>query len=126
MKLSDFDYQLPADLIAQEPAAARDASRMLALCRRTQTRNDESFADFPNHLDRGDVLVLNNTKVFPARLLGTSETGAKVEIFLITKISDNVWQALARPARRLQPGKLVTFAANLSGRIAKRLDEGRV
>src|SRR5215218_6858311 len=124
MKLSDFDYELPADLIAQEPAPARDASRMLALDRRARTHSDESFSNFPKHLHRGDVLVLNNTKVFPARLIGTSETGANVEIFLITKVTDNVWQALARPARRLQPGKLVTFAADLSGRIAKRLDEG--
>ena len=126
MKLSDFDYNLPTDLIAQEPAPLRDASRMLALDRGMRTRSDESFSDFPDHLDRGDVLVVNNTRVFPARLLGISETGAKVEIFLIAKVCGNVWQALARPARRLQPGKLVTFSENLSGRIAKRLDEGRV
>ena len=126
MKLADFDYQLPADLIAQEPAASRDASRMLVVDRGTASFRDDDFVNFPRLLNRGDVLVVNNTKVFPARLLGRSDTGASVEIFLIEKLSDTSWEALARPARRLKPGKRISFGDQLAGTIIERLDDGHV
>jgi S-adenosylmethionine:tRNA ribosyltransferase-isomerase len=126
MLLSDFDYELPDDLIAQEPSPEREASRMLHVDRASGTIRDDAFLDFPTRLDRGDVLVLNNTKVFPARLFGKSDTGAKVEIFLIRELVDSNWEALARPARRLPVGKRIEFGDELSGTIADKLDDGRV
>jgi S-adenosylmethionine:tRNA ribosyltransferase-isomerase len=126
MELSDFDYELPPSLIAQEPAASRDESRMLRVDRASGTLRDHVFADLPRSLRRGDVLVLNNTRVFPARLAGTSETGARVEIFLTARLSGSSWEALARPAKRLREGKRISFDSRLSGRIAKRKEGGRV
>ncbi|MEP7148212.1 MAG: tRNA preQ1(34) S-adenosylmethionine ribosyltransferase-isomerase QueA [Acidobacteriota bacterium] len=126
MQLSDFDYQLSDDLIAQEPLTERDGSRMLVVNRATTSFRDETFAAFPNLLNPGDVLVLNNTRVFPARLFGTSDSGARVEIFLVNRMSDSSWEALARPARRLKEGKLIRFGSDLEGTIAKNLTEGRV
>ena len=126
MRLADFDYELPDDLIAQEPSAAREGSRMLIVERTRNTLHDGNFADLPGRLKADDVLVLNNTKVFPARLFGTSDTGARVEIFLVDQTGGSSWEALARPARRLKEGKLIEFGSGLKGRIAKNLPEGRV
>ena len=127
MQLSDFDYELPDDLIAQEPPAMRENSRMLVIKRATGKFHDDVFITLPERLRLGDVLVLNNTKVFPARLFGRSETGANVEIFLLDRMADpRSWQALARPARRLKTGKLVRFGDELKGRIAENLPDGRV
>jgi len=126
MLLSDFDYELPDDLIAQEPAFRREKSRMLVVNRTRRGFRDDEFVNFPSCLNSGDVLVLNNTKVFPARLFGKTETGATVEIFLIEKLPDSIWRALARPARRLKPGKRVVFDSNLAGTIVKNLADGGV
>ncbi len=126
MQLTDFDYELPAELIAQQPVAKRDASRMLVVDRSSGFFSDTEFHDLPRYLRAGDVVVLNNTKVFPARLFGRSDTGANVEIFLMTKLSATSWTALARPARRLSEGKTISFGPKLSGRISKRLDGGQV
>ncbi len=126
MQLSDFDYQLSDDLIAQEPLTQRDGSRMLVVNRVTTSFRDETFTAFPDRLNPGDVLVLNNTRVFPARLFGTSDSGARVEIFLVNRMLDSSWEALARPARRLKEGKLIRFGPDLEGTIAKNLTEGRV
>src|SRR5688500_6658906 len=125
MQLTDFDYVLPENLIAQEPAARREASRMLVVNRAANTFRDERFEAFPSCLTDRDVLVLNHTRVFPARLNGVCETGAKVEIFLIRRAGGPVWEALARPARRLGTGKKVSFG-ELSGTIRDNLGEGRV
>ncbi|HUR97399.1 MAG TPA: tRNA preQ1(34) S-adenosylmethionine ribosyltransferase-isomerase QueA [Pyrinomonadaceae bacterium] len=126
MQLSDFDYELPEHLIAQEASLEREGSRMLAVDRSTGSLRDDSFVAIVEHLRAGDVVVLNNTKVFPARLFGKTETGAAVEIFLVNKMSDSSWEALARPARRLKKGKLVDFGPDLSGLIARDPAEGRV
>lgn len=126
MKLSDFDYYLPDQLIAQHPAAKREASRMLTVDRATQAFGDDEFAKFPHRLRQGDVMVLNNTKVFPARLLGVSDTGAKVEIFLVNKLDDVSWRALARPARRLKAGKRISFGNELKGVITRHTSDGHV
>lgn len=126
MRLSDFDYELPDNLIAQEPASRRETSRMLMVNRRLRVFRDDEFVSFPGCLNSGDVLVLNDTKVFPARLFGRSETGASVEIFLIEKLSDSVWRALARPARRLKAGKRVLFDSDLAGTIVESLADGGV
>src|SRR6478672_12063557 len=114
MLLSDFDYELPEDLIAQEPSPQREASRMLRVGRGSGAVQDDAFANFPSRLKPDDVLVLNNTKVFPARLFGRSESGAKVEIFLIRELAESNWEALARPARRLPVGKTIAFGNELT------------
>src|SRR6476619_1583703 len=101
MKLSDLDYFLPPKLIAQEPLLDPQASRMMIVDQQTGEIEDGMFVDLPALLGPDDVLVLNNTKVFPARLHGKTETGANVEIFLIKQSEELIWQALARPARRL-------------------------
>jgi S-adenosylmethionine:tRNA ribosyltransferase-isomerase len=126
MQLTDFDYELPEELIAQEPAAKRESSRMLVVNPRNGSFEDAGFISFPDRLAAGDVLVLNNTRVFPARLFGTSDTGARVEIFVVRRISDSSWEALARPARRLKVGKVIEFSPDLKGTITKNLPEGRV
>lgn len=126
MRISDFDFELPDELVAQTPLDARADSRMLVVNRGKQSFADERFFNFPNFLNAGDVLVLNNTRVFPARLAGRSETGAVVEVFLVREISDKIWETLARPARRLKTGKRIFFGENLSAEVAGRTDEGRV
>jgi S-adenosylmethionine:tRNA ribosyltransferase-isomerase len=125
MKITDFDFQLPDELIAQKPLEKRENSRMLCLNRATQNWQDNYFFDFPNLLKKEDVIVLNNTKVFPARLLGISETGAQVEIFLVREIEKNVWETLARPARRLKIGKRILFGKKLTAEVLEKTEEGR-
>ncbi len=125
MLISDFDYVLPEDLIAQEPLASREDSRMLTVNRQKTSYRDKTFSELPGLLVKGDVLVLNNTKVFPARLLGKSETGANIEFFLIQETKKDVWEALARPGRRLKPGKRVFFGEKLSAVVLEKTAEGR-
>ena len=126
MHLSELDFDLPAHLIASEPLEERDHSRLLRVDRISSEYADSFFYDLPDLLQPSDVLVVNNTKVFPARLLGRSETGASVEIFLVRENEDNNWTALAKPARRLPPGRSITFGPGLSGSIVDRNDDGQV
>jgi len=126
MLISEFDYDLPAELIAQKPLEKREASRMMVVNRQAENFADESFYNFPRFLQKGDVVVLNNTKVFPARLFGTSETGARIEVFLIREIENQTWETLARPARRLKTGKKIAFDEKLSARVLEKTEEGRV
>ncbi len=126
MHLSELDFHLPSDLIATEPLDQRDRSRLLLIDRAASEYTDSSFSQLPDLLHPGDVLVVNNTKVFPARLLGRSETGASVEIFLVQEREDKNWTALARPARRLPPGRSISFGEELSGTIVERFDDGQV
>ena len=115
MRISDFDYELPEELIAQHPAARRDASRMLVVNLERRAWRDSSFSELPSELREGDALVVNNTRVFPARLVGRREpTGGRVELLLIRRLPDDegaqqVWEALARPARRLVAGASLAF-----------------
>jgi S-adenosylmethionine:tRNA ribosyltransferase-isomerase len=110
MHIADFDYDLPDELIAQEPLAQRDASRMLALDRATQSWRDSLFVEFPSFLRQGDLVVLNNTLVFPARLVGKRVlSGGHVELLLLREIGSNTWATLARPARRLRVGDRLKF-----------------
>jgi S-adenosylmethionine:tRNA ribosyltransferase-isomerase len=122
MHISDFDYELPPDLIAQAPLEQRDASRMLVLNRRDQTSFDSTFKDFTRHLHPNDVLVVNNSRVIPARLIGhREETGGQVEIFLVREIETQIWEALVRPGGRLRKGSRVVFGEGKL--IAEILDE---
>lgn len=126
MHISDFDYELPQELIAQQPLADRAASRMLVVDRANQSWSDSQFALLPEYLKAGDALVLNNTRVFPARLEGRRmASGGTVELLLIREVEANVWEALTRPARRLRKGARVEFTdSRLQAEVVELLDHG--
>src|SRR5215204_5615906 len=126
MLITDFDFELPDELIAQEPLKKREKSRMLVVTRASNSFADEQFYNFPRFLKKGDTVVLNNTKVFPARLFGTSATGAKIELFLVRETETGVWETLARPARRLKSGKKINFGEYLTAEVLEKSGEGRV
>ncbi len=126
MLITDFDFHLPDELIAQTPLEKRENSRMLAVNLSAKSFDDKHFYNFPNFLRAGDVLVLNNTKVFPARLFGETETGAKIEVFLVREIEKDVWETLARPAKRLKIGKKIIFSTDLTADVLEKSEEGRV
>ncbi len=110
MKTSDFYYDLPQRLIAQTPAQPRDAARMMVIDRKTGLRSDHIFREFPDYLTDRDVLVVNQTRVIPARLLGVKEeTGVPVEILLLRRLDRDTWDTLVRPGRRLHKGTTVSF-----------------
>jgi S-adenosylmethionine:tRNA ribosyltransferase-isomerase len=126
MHISDFDYELPEELIAQQALADRAASRMLVLDRESKTWADSAFNSFPDQLNAGDVVVINNTRVFPARLRGhRSPSGGAVEVLLLREVETNIWEALTRPARRLQQGARLLFGdSKLRGEVIDSVDEG--
>ena len=126
MLISEFDFDLPSRLIAQTPPDVRESSRMLAISRANRSFTDGHFVDLPRFLRSGDVLVLNNTKVVPARLFGQSETGANIEIFLVKENEPGVWETLARPARRLNIGKKILFGEKLTAEVVEKMPDGRV
>lgn len=111
MHINDFDYELPEELIAQKPADKRDASRLFVVHRETGETEHKHFYDILEYLNEGDCLVLNNSKVLPARLYGIKEgTGAKVEFLLIKRIDGDRWETMVRPGKRLKPGDSVMFS----------------
>ena len=110
MNVSDFDYLLPEELIAQQPSETRDGCRLLVLHMDTNELEHRKFSDIKEYLRPGDCLVLNDSKVIPARLFGVKEgTGAHIEFLLSKKIEGNVWETLVRPGKRLRPGDFVSF-----------------
>lgn len=110
MKVEDFDYYLPEELIAQTPLVKRDESRLLVLDKETGEVEHKKFYDIIDYLNPGDTLVLNDTKVLPARLIGTKEeTGAVIEILLLKNIEGDKWECLVKPARRIKEGTIVSF-----------------
>jgi len=110
----DFYYDLPEELIAQHPAAQRDASRLLTIDRKTGALSHEVFHDIIDHLDPRDVLVINNSKVIPARLYGIKEgTGAEIEFVLLRQHELDTWEVMARPGRRVKPGTAIIFGEGL-------------
>ena len=126
LKTSDYYFDLPQELIAQDPLEDRAASRLLVMNRRTGEIEHRIFSDITEYLQPGDTLVLNDTKVIPARLLGTKEqTGANVEILLLKRLGADRWETLVRPGRKLKPGARVTFGdGSLKAVILDILDEG--
>ena len=120
MELSEFNYDLPQELIAQVPIKNRDESRLLILDRNTQTLEDKIFRDIIDYLEPGDCLVRNNTKVIPARLYGKKDTGANVEFVLLKNIEGDIWEAMVRPGNKLHIGAKVIFGNGLL--IAEILD----
>jgi S-adenosylmethionine:tRNA ribosyltransferase-isomerase len=126
VQISDFDYELPEELIAQHPLPERDASRMLVVNRENGTLKDEQFLSLPKYLRAGDCLVLNNTKVFPARLIGERvPSGGTTEVLLLREIEPNLWQVLARPARRLRIATRINFGdGRLQATVTAANDDG--
>ena len=123
MLLSDFHYDLPAELIAQEPIADRSASRMLVVDRASGTLTDRVFRDLPEYLRTGDCLALNDSKVFPARLFGDRD-GYKVEVFLVEAVAEDTWKVLVRPGKRAHQGHRIVFDPNLAGVVTDRMERG--
>ncbi len=116
-RLASYDYPLPPELVAQEPLAERDASRLLVLDRATGRVEHRRFADLPDLLRPGDLLVTNRSRVFPARLLGQRREGGPAEILLVRERGDGLWEAMLRPGRRLRPGMVVEVAHDFHVRI---------
>ncbi len=115
MKLSDFKFSLPQRYIAQYPSRKRDKSRLMILNRKDQTSEETVFSDIIDYLDPKDCLVINETKVFPARLMGTKDkTDAKVEIFLLRQLEDGLWEVLVKPARKVRVGNRLSVGRDLA------------
>lgn len=123
MLVSDFDYELPEELIAQMPADKRENSRMLVLNRATHTIEHKHFYDIVDLIEPDSLLVLNDTKVLPARLRGEKETGAKIEIFLLKQTIEDCWDVLIKPSKRVKPGTIVKISNELSVEVLKRLED---
>jgi S-adenosylmethionine:tRNA ribosyltransferase-isomerase len=114
MDVNEFDFDLPDELIAQTPLADRTASRLLTLNKHTGEVKHQHFDSLADYLEAGDLLVLNDTRVIPARLFGVkSDTGAKVEVLLLKALGEDRWEALVRPGKRLKPGAVVVFGGNV-------------
>lgn len=126
MNVNEFDYNLPEELIAQTPLKERSSSRLLVLNKDSGNITHEHFYNIINYLHKGDVLVLNDTKVIPARLIGEKEdTKAVIEILLLKELSDNNWECLARPCKRLKEGTIVSFGDGLlKALVTEKLEDG--
>ncbi len=131
MDLSDFDYSLPPERIAQEPAADRTGSRLFALSRARRDWRHLTFADLPGMLLEGDLLVLNNSKVIPARLRAIKDTGAQIEILLVEETAANQWRCLLKPGKRAKPGAALRLQApdggetKITANVASKSDDGQ-
>ena len=126
MRVEDFDYNLPEELIAQTPLKKRDSSRLLVLDKKTGNIEHKKFTDIIDYLEKGDTLVLNDTKVLPARLIGIKEeTNAVIEVLLLKNIENDDWECLVKPARRIKVGTIVSFGeGKLKAECIKEADEG--
>ena len=113
MKVSDFNYDLPENLIAQHPYEKRDEARLMVIDKKTKTIEHKVFKDITQYLEPGDCLVINNTKVLPARLYGKKDTGGKVEFLLLKRMENDFWEVMVRPGNKLKPGTAVTFKDGL-------------
>ena len=124
MKTEDFDYYLPKELIAQTPLAKRDESRLLVMDRVTGKLSHEYFYDVINYLNKGDALVINDTKVIPARIIGIKEeTGAVIELLLLNPEAKDIWKCLAKPQKRLKEGTIISFGEGLLKAKVKAIKE---
>lgn len=124
MKVTDFDYELPKELIAQHPMEPRDHSRLLVLDKKSGAIEHRHFYDLPEYLRPGDLLVFNDTRVIPARIYGTKDTGAKVEVLLLIRRNTTDWEALVRPGKKLQIGARIKFSPELSCTVVDHTDFG--
>ncbi|MCG3089229.1 tRNA preQ1(34) S-adenosylmethionine ribosyltransferase-isomerase QueA [Sporosarcina cyprini] len=126
MDVNDFDFELPEELIAQTPLADRTASRLMLFDRETGEVEHKIFRDIVDELEEGDLIVLNNTKVLPARLIGTKEdTGASIELLLLKETGEDQWETLVKPAKRVKPGTVVSFGdGRLKAECVEVLEQG--
>lgn len=126
MELKDFTYNLPPELIAQDPLTDRSSSRLMVLDRKTGKIEHKVFSDIINYLNPGDCLVINDTKVIPARLMGVKpETGAAIEILLLKRKENDCWECLVKPGKKARPGAIIEFGnGKLKGEIMEVLEEG--
>lgn len=125
MKVSEFNYELPEKLIAQHPYDKRDEARLMILDKKNQKTEDKVFKDIIDYLNPGDCLVINNTKVIPARLYGKKDTGANVEFLLLKRIEGDFWEVMVRPGNKLKPGTIAYFGDGiLKAEILEVLDGG--
>ena len=126
MNVSDFYFDLPEELIAQDPLEDRASSRLLVLDKESGETKHQHFRDILKYLKKGDCLVINNTKVIPARLFGTKVgTDAKIEVLLLKRKSDNVWETLVKPGKKMKEGAEVSFGNGLlKGKVVGVVDEG--
>ena len=119
-----FDYELPKEFIAQTPAEPRDHSKLLVYERQTDAVRHRHFYNLPEYLRAGDVLVINETRVLPARLMGRRETGGVIELLLLNRREKDIWETLARPGRRIRPGDRLVFSEGLSADVLESLEDG--
>ena len=126
MKLSDFNYHLPEELIAQDPLLKRSDSRLMVLNRETGSIEHRAFHNIIEYLNPGDCLVVNETKVLPARLIGVKEgTGASIEVLLLKRVDDRVWETLVKPGKKARPGARISFGdGKLVGEVMDVVEEG--
>ena len=114
-KLADFDYPLPEKYIAQYPAKRRDLAKLMVIHKDTGEIEHKIFSNLPEYLRKNDLVITNNTKVFPARLYASKDrTEAKVEVFLLRELSDDLWEAMVKPARKVRIGNKLWFGDNIS------------
>jgi len=125
VKLSEYDYNLPKELIAKYPVEPRDSCRLMVLDRKNKTISHKIFKDIIDYFEEGDLLVLNDTKVIPARLKGKKETGANVEIFLLRPFSEDTWEVLIRNIKRLKKGQKVIIADDFQAQLLEKYEEGK-
>ena len=124
LRTADYDFVLPEDRIAQVPAARRDESRLMVVERASGTIHHRTFRDLPEYLRTGDTLVLNTTRVFRARLLGTRDSGAPAEVLLLRPLADGRWEAMVQPGAKLKPGRVVTVAEDFTVVVEEPTDRG--
>lgn len=124
MKKSDFDFYLPEELIAQTPLEKRDSSRLLVLDKMTGALEHRHFYELPEFLNEGDCLVLNNSRVLPARLIGARETGGAVELVLLRDLGEGRWECLSRPGRKTKPGTKLVFGGGELTAVVESVAEG--
>mgnify|MGYP000931935555 FL=1 len=126
MKLEQFDFYLPEELIAQTPLLKRDTSKLLCIDKKENNYEHKTFSDIIDYFEAGDTLVLNNTRVMPARLYGQKkDTGAAIEVLLLKNEVDNIWECLVKPAKRIKIGSVVSFGDGIMEAICTRvLDDG--
>jgi S-adenosylmethionine:tRNA ribosyltransferase-isomerase len=124
--LSSYDYDLPEELIAQVPITPRDHSRLMIVERQSGLIKIARFDQLSTLLNSGDALIFNDTQVIPARLFGTKSTGGRLEFLLLKHLSDDSWEALVRPAKKVEVGTKVTFGQSFGGHIEQKLSEGKV
>ncbi len=125
MRIEEFDYHLPEELIAQTPLKKRDESRLMVLNKETGSIEHKHFFDILEYLNENDVLVLNDTKVIPSRIYGHKvDTNAYIEVLLLKELENNTWETLVKPARRVRVGTVIKFSDKLSAECIKELDDG--